>query len=330
MLRKKWIRMFLLVGIVFLGFTATIYGTSTSPNLTRQEIESPNTTANRRSIAEKVLRDTGRTGQFTPEEATNVFVYYINLLGSDRAEVVIQIEFGPKNSIVAVYTPEGNGYDFVSDIGEFFYIRNITAIPLPDDNDILILREYANQDIGAFERSSFLRGYQWDGTDFQEVLKVPEGIESTWNELWDGETTNGESKWNRIEQRTDIAFEDGSIPTLSLTSYQAHRVSEPSASMDVPNETAFSTVNNRIVTETYTWSPQWHRFILSEMTDNQTGEPVAVIEDLGSSPYALLDDYGNNANKVRIVKQDGSTDIVDKSTLTPVNEEQATNVFLPY
>lgn len=329
MKNKKWIGAVVLTCLLFFGFAIQIYGTSNNPYITRQEIQSPNTRANRASITQKVLADTGNTGRFDPSEATNIFIFIGNVLGNGGGnEVVIVIEFGSKNSIAAVYEPNGDQYNYIGNLGDFFYIRNVDFLPLAEGKDVIILREYANQDIGAFERSSFLRGYYWDGNQFQEVLRVPEGIEATWNDLWDNNTQDGKTRWNRIEQQTDITYSNGQNPALSLTSYQAHRVTPETESKNRPRLEDFDTVANRVVSESYYWSDDWKRFIISEMTQNSTGETVAVIEDLGASPYALLSDYAPYINQVRILKRNGTSEIVEKDTLSPIEGEQTANVFI--
>lgn len=330
MKKRKWLCFMMMAFLLLLGFTARIYGDSNT--ITRQELQSPNTQSNRRSIAQKVLNDTKRTEMFTPEEASNIILYYSDLTGDGENEVIIVVEFGPKNSIVAVYDPQGDQYQYLGDVGSFFYIRNIDFLPVASlGRNIMMIREYADQNIGAYERSSFIRGYLWEDNAFRQVLQIPEGIESYWNDLWDDTTQNGESRWNKIEQRTDIAYEDpDGNPILNLAHYQAYRVSDDLNSKELPPASNFITVNNRMVGETYRWNNEWNRFILSEKIDTDTGEKVAVIEDFAVSPYALLDDFGDNANKVRIERKDGTTAIVDKSILSDIDGSAATDAYIAF
>lgn len=328
--KKKWIAAVVLTGFLFFCFAGTIYGISTSANITQRELESPNTKANRESIAQKILRDTGNTDRFEPADATNIIIAYGDVLGDETNEAVINLELGSKNSIVSVYERDGNEYKYAGNLGDFFYIRTIEFLPIENNKEIILLREYANQNIGAFERSSFIIGYLWDGNRFREVLNIPEGIEAVWNDLWDNSTQDGNSRWNKIEQRTDIEFSRNGNPILNLNHYQAHRVTDERISTDVPDNNDYDTVSNRVVSETYYWNPEWNLFILSEMQDNRTGERVAVIEDLASSPYALLSDYGDIANRVRIERKDGTIETVDKTSLSPIDGSPTANVFIAY
>lgn len=327
MKERKWVSIILVVVVMFLGFSVRIYGVSN--DITQAEVQSPNTLQNRTSIAEKVLTATGRTEMFQPEEARNVTIYTRDLLGDGKNEIIVVVEFGPKNSIVAVYQPVGDNYQYVGDVGEFFYIRNIQFMPIPDlgGKNVMFIREYAAQDIGAFERSSFIKGYLWDNEQFRQVLKVPEGIEASWNELWDG-TTNGQNKWKRIEQRTDITFQDGGDPVLNLVHYQGNKVSTDTQSKELPSLDTFETLENRVVSETFRWSDEWRRFILSEKIENQTGQKVAVIEDFATSPYSLLEEYGELVNKVRIERENGETDVVDRNTLRDIEGQPSVPTFI--
>lgn len=329
-MKKKWL---FPVGVVAAAFLVWFGVTSYGQNgvLTRQQIESPNTQANRQAIAQRVLEDTGRTG-FTPQQASLVTVDYGDLQGNDRPlDAVIAVEFGPQNTVVAAYEPEGDVYRYLGDVGEFAHIRTIEFLPIESvGKEALVVREYANQDIGAFERSSFIKAYLWNNGAFREILNVPEGIEATWNTLWDGNAAEGQSRWERVEQRTDITYRDGGSPVLDLEHYQAYRVAPETADKEVPPPQDFDTIRSRMVTETYRWSDPWIRFILSEAEVAQTGERVAVIEDFASSPYALLPEFGEYINQVRIEHADGSQEVVNRNTLTGLEGGPVESTFEAY
>lgn len=316
---KKWISIILIVGVMFVGFSVRIYGV-TNKNLTVEEVTSPNTTKNKQSIAGKVLADTGRTDQFSPEEAQRITIYRGNVSGDSANEIVLAIEFTPKNTIVAVYTPDGNTYKYIGDVGEFFEVTNIEFIPIENlGRDVLTIREYADQNIGAYEKSRFIKGYLYKDGIFSWVLNIPEEVNANWNEAWDiKNTTEVPSLWNRITEQTDATFKDGGEPTIMLVHTQKHLISDDTKARNIPEDSTFKTVGERIVAQTYRWNIEWELFILSEKIDNATGEKVAVVEDFGTWPYALLKDYGENSNKVRIVRKNGVSQVVDKSTLSDV------------
>ena len=239
-----------------------------------------------------------------------------------------------KNTDLAVYTKdkEGDGYTYVSDVGEFFDVKDVFFLPLSSDGtNIMIVREYANQNIGAYERSSFLKGYIWDDKNetFQNVLNIPEGIEVTWNGSWD---TSGEERWQKIEERSEFVFNENyeNDPTLKFTQYQAYKISESTDKDNIPDESTFHTAKNRVINQTYYWSDDWSRFILSEKKDKATGEKVAVIEDFSASPYVLVEEYKNMANNVTIQRPNGTIEIVPSNTLWELDGTEAKSTFFLY
>ena len=74
-------------------------------------------------------------------------------------------------------------------------------------------------------------------------------------------------------------------------------------------------MSERVVPEKIVWSNDWQRFIIKEGTEKSTGQKVAILEDLDNSPYALYEGYLNVGDRYRILREDGSQDIVLKSQI---------------
>ena len=328
---KSWILIVVVVVAVISIFTIKTYGVSEV--ITKNEVQNPNTLENKTKIALVVLEDTGRSDIFEPQEALNVTVYSGNLMGDEKDETVFVVEFGPKNSIVAVYAlnPDDETYKYIADVGEFFNVRNIMFMLVKDQNkNIMVIQEYADQTIGAFERSSFLKGYFWSDSEekFKSVLSVADSIEAVWN--GDCEEDNiVERRWQKIEQRTEIKYDDNEYPILNFTYYQSYKISD---SMDkkMPDVSTFDTYRNRVVNKIYYWSNEWQRFIISEKINNANGQKVAVIEDLGASAYALIDSYGDAANNIMIQTNDGKYEVVKRNTLSNLDGTEVENMFTSY
>ena len=255
-------------------------------------------------------------------------------MGNGQQQAIIALSFGLKNTILAAYTKDKQiqNYTYVDDVGDFFDVRDVFFLPLHSDGtNIMIVREYANQNIGAYERSSFLKGFIWDNKNqmFQNVLNIPEGIEVTWNGSWD---TSGEERWQKIEERSEFASGENNEnnPTLKLVQYQAYKISESTDKDNIPDESTFHTAKNRVVNQTYYWSDTLKRFILSEKKDKATGERVAVIEDYSASPYVLVEEYNNMANNVAIQRQNGTIEIVPSNALWELDGTQAQSTFFCY
>ena len=331
-LLKKW-GIVICIAFVVLGvFTVKSYGVA--EKITSDMLQDPNSEKNKEDISRIVLNDTGRNTVFSPEETLEITVYQGDLLGNGQEQAAITLSFGLKNTVLAVYTKdkESNNYTYISDVGEFFDIKDIFFLPLNSDGtNIMIIREYANQNIGAYERSSFLKWYIWNDKNemFENVLSIPEGIEVTWNGSWD---TSGEERWQKIEERSEFVSgeNDKNNPTLKLVQYQAYKVSESIDKDNIPEESTFHTEKNRVVNQTYYWDDNWNRFILSEKKDKSTGETVAIIEDYSASPYVLVEAYNNMANNVAIERKNGTIEIVPSNTLWELDGTEAQSTFFVY
>lgn len=329
---KKWGIIVCIAFAVLVIFTIKTYGVV--EQITEEMLQEPNSEQNKQNIARIVLEDTGRNVVFSPEEVQQITVYQGDLLGNGQQQAAIALSFGLKNTILAVYTKEkqGENYTYISDVGNFFDVRDVFFLPLSSDGtNIMIVREYANQNIGAYERSSFLKGYIWDDKNdmFQNVLNIPEGIEVTWNGSWD---TSGEERWQKIEERSEFASGENSNhnPTLKLVQYQAYKISESTDKDNIPDESTFYTAKSRVVNQNYYWDDNWRRFILDEKKDKATGEKVAVIEDYSASPYVLVEEYNDMANNVVIQRKNGTIEIVPNDALLELDGTEAKSTFFVY
>lgn len=216
--------------------------------------------------------------------------------------------------MVAAYTADGNVYEYTGDLGDFYGVQNIRFVPVPElKKEIVIVREQVNQSLGSFEQSDILRGYVFDGKEYQDVLNTPQKIESSWNNLWNKGELQEPSLWRRVTEETESKWTGGDEPSLTITRYQSYLESDDKGEGKVPGDETFQEKDSRVVVERFYWSDEWNRFILDEAVETATGQPVAIIENLASSPYLLADlpdfkDY-------RIVRKDGTTAYVDAEEL---------------
>lgn len=323
-MRKKWVTCVLIAMVMLVGLSAKIYGVSN--DITGDELTNPNNRANQVSIADKVITAMGLSEGFDPEDVERITVYYSDVYNGDEKEAVIAVKMGPKNTLVAVYTPNGEDWKYVGEIGSFFDVQSIQFVPISDlDSNLVFLTEFADQRIGAYEKDTFVRGFVWDDDKFKMVLNIPESIIATWNELWDTGDFVGDSKWNRITQSSDFNWQEGKYPSLEISQKQAYSISNNKDAKNIPDDSSFQEVNNRTVAQKYMWSDEWKNFILSEKNDKTTGQKVAILEDFSLSPYVLL---GENFEKYRIQRKDGTIDIVDKSTLSDLKVPTKEPVFM--
>ena len=298
--------------IVFLGLTIRVFGI---PGIiSMEEFANANEAENRIKIAEKVLVSTGRTDMFKPEEAKNIKVNYAELTQKGVQDALVTIDFGPKSTVMAVYTPTKNGYEYAGEVGYFYDVDNITFIkPNLNGLDVITFRERNNQSIGALENGSFIRGYTYEGENFRNVINIDENTEAWWNDVQSG---SAEPVWHKVTQTSNIQNSDNDSQ-IDATKTQIYSTAENTGSMNKPEDTEFIEKSRRTVEEIFYWNEVWQTFIISEKTENSTGETVAVLKDFGTSPYVLT---GDLFNRYRILRKDGSIDLVDYEELREIDK----------
>lgn len=312
-MKRKKLVLFVSVVVLLGGYTIGIWG-QTEGDLTQKQIQNPNTVENKEDIAKSVLESTGRSEQYDLQDLEDVTVYLGSDVTGNPQDAIVTVSFGPKNTVVAAYTADGNVYEYTGDLGDFYGVRNIRFIPVPElKKEIVIVRENVNQSLGSFEQSDILRGYVFDGEEYQDVLNTPEKIESSWNNIWNKGELQEESLWRRVTEETESKWTGGDSPALTITRYQTYLESADTQKDEVPKDDTFQEKDSRVVVERFYWSDEWNRFILDEAVEKATGQPVAIIENLASSPYLLADlpDYKD----YRIVRKDGTTAYVDAEEL---------------
>ena len=296
-MKKKKLVLAVSAAVLLGGYTVGIFG-QTEGDLTQKQIDNPNTVENKEDIARSVLESTGRSGQYDLQDLGDVTVYLGSDVTGNPQDAIVTVSFGPKNTVVAAYTADGN----------------IRFVPVPElKKEIVIVREQVNQSLGSFEQSDILRGYVFDGKEYQDVLNTPQKIESSWNNLWNKGELQEPSLWRRVTEETESKWTGGEEPSLTITRYQSYLESDDKREGEVPADDTFQEKDSRVVVERFYWSDEWNRFILDEAVETATGQPVAIIENLASSPYLLADlpdfkDY-------RIVRKDGTTAYVDAEEL---------------
>ncbi len=312
-MRRKSVVLLLSALILLGGYSAAIYA-GIEGDLSQSQVDDPNSEKNREEIAKSVLESTGRSEQYDLADLEDVTVYLGGAVTGNEEDVLVSLSFGPKNTVVAAYTPDGNVYEYVGDLGDFYGVRSIRFVPSPElGRDIIIVRENVNQSLGSFEQTDVLRGYVYENNGFRDVLNTPEKIEASWNNIWNQSDIREESLWRRVTESTESSWSTGETPQLTITRYQDYLESSEKEEGQVPQDDTFDKKQSRVVVERFTWSDEWGRFILREAVEKATGEKVAIIEDLSASPYLLAGladdkDYG-------IIRKDGLLDYVKEEEL---------------
>lgn len=327
MKRKRWV-IVAVVCVLIGGYTAGIYGQT--DKLTKKQITGMNE-KNQEDIAKSVLKDTGRMDTYDLNDLNKVTVYYGNVNGDKEQgekDVVVSVNFGPKDTVVAAYTPSGEVYEYVGDIGKFYQVDNIQFVPVDSlGKDVVIVQETANQMVGAFENSTLLRGFLYDSdSDFSSVLNTTIAIEATWNEIWNNPELEDPNNWVKVREAADAKWNtQGDAPKLNLTRYQKYLVAGDTGKQ-LPSDAKFVQQSDRVVIEEIYWSQQWNRFIIGEAIEKKTGKPIAVLQDIDNGPYALA---GLIENTYLVQREDGSQELLPEDELEwtkkPTETVQMTN-----
>ncbi len=291
-------------------------------NITVNDVANQNDPKVREKIVYTLLKDTGNLNRFKASDVQEVKLYSGDILGKGNNDLFVTAKFGPTITLAGVYEKTDNGYKFVQEIGPF---NTIDSVELKDSDvfnrDIIVIREFVNQNIGAFEEAFLFRGYLYDDETgrFNQIFKIPESQKANWNRLWDLEDLAGRSLWERVTSDVDIEIdilEGGS--TIRVNQFQQFLVSSDVITKSVPDDSTYSVVKERTFSTDYKWSPKWKRFIIGEGIDKNTGQTVAILEDFGDSPYALVPEYENFSFLYKILRPNGIEEGVSKNTITPI------------
>ena len=275
-----------------------------------KEFKNVNSIENREAIAGRVLDSTGRNSMFNANEVESVRVNYGELTQKGVQDAVVTVKFGPKSTIMAVYTPVDGKYEYVGEIGYFYDVGNIKFLqPGKNGLEIVAFKEKNNQTAGALENNSFTRTYGYDDGKFQNLLNIDENIETWWTDTVYRD--NNSQTWYKITQTSNIQKSDDDR-SVEAVKTQIYYVAEDYNKNGIPDEEEFSELGRRSVKELYYWDDSWERFILDEATEKATDKNVAVIQDYGYSPYVLT---GDEFDKYRILRRDGTSEIVDYDAL---------------
>lgn len=313
-------------GMLFFATSVTTYGVSNG--IEKKRVEDLTKPENKRIVGEDVLRDTGLSNRYDVSEIRSIVIYEGNIDGENGDDLIVSIEFGPTDTLVVAYKNTGDGYEYLGIVGTFFTVEDIYLSPAGKlGRDIITIVENANQRIGAYEKSTLIRGFAWDGKSFDNILLIPEKISAQWNQLWVTDDPNGPSRWEQVGMTSDITYKDPVNPIIYSTEYQRYGISTDTVSRNVPEDETFVTEKERVVSQTFRWSDEWRRFILFEMIENKTGEKVAVIEDLATSPYVLSPEFEHYAYQYQIIRANGTRDFVNKDELTSIDGSEKKAVF---
>lgn len=312
-MKRKIVISLTIIGLLIGGYAGKTYGEMNIMNRTYSQLEESQVLnikdeENQQAIAKGVLEDTGRTDLYDLNDLQQVDVYFGNITPDDEKDVIVTVSFGPLNTVVATYTKEGDTYTYVGDVGNFYEVKNVSFVPIESlGQDVIIITEFANQNIGAYETSEFLEGFLFEDNEFRRVLKTPTFIEASWNESLEDSENGDPNFWKKVSQTSDDTWEKEPEIALDLVRYQNYYTSHDGDISNIPKDNTFEKVAQRVVKERFVWSDKWSYFILGEGVEKSTNSEIAILEDRDTYPYALA---GYVENSYLIQREDGTTDIL--------------------
>ncbi|MEA4815995.1 MAG: hypothetical protein VB120_03940 [Lachnospiraceae bacterium] len=341
MKKKLFVTFSALAIISIFILTIRIYGVS--GGLTIQELSNASTEEGKNIIVQKVLEDVGYDDDFNPKDATAVNVYFSNVYDGNKNDAVIVIQTLPKEAVVAVYTPNGDVYEYKSTVDMLSNVEKVEFVSIPSLNtNMILITDESNQMIGAFEKNHFLRGYACIDNEFVPILNIRKDVDAYWNRLWNEtikstdssslsdtsvsyraseptDSTNNpntsESTWDRIKENSNIIWDPNEPLTIHLSRTQELSTSTDKEAKNVPDKSSFVPSVSRLITSSHHWSDEWGEFIVREMLELPNCEKIAVIENYNESPYTLISE---NYNKSMILCKDGTRKIIDNAMLKDI------------
>ncbi len=269
-----------------------------------------------------VMDDAGKSQMIETMEGARLKILKSNLIpedgGADHDERLFLINLAPNRAIAVVY----KGYAFKAVVDTFMEIKDFQIMPIDrTSGDLVVVREYVDQMVGAFEEGTYVRGYVWDGKAFVLALNVIDQYDAYWNELWDtsAQPTGTEAKahWLKVSEQSDIMWNALTPPSVHVVSKQEYLKSTNVNSVDMPASEQFELVKTNTVDNTYDWSEKWKHFILSEGMLDKNKEEVAILESSDNSPFYVA---GLSDQSVyRIKKKDGTVEMVDQNRIERID-----------
>jgi hypothetical protein len=284
----------------------------------------------KKSMARTVLINTGKWRAWGTPSGISISARLVRIKDRQKDALVI-VNAGKGKTIVAVYEKNGKSYTYSGLVGTYQELVDIQVLPMKDGTSgIIVVRDRADRTLEAMEDATYIRAYIWEDGLYRPVLDLLEKYEAYHNELEDQNKPADESKWLRLRERSDIVWENADNPIIHVLVHQNYSLSKTSNQRTIPASADFELVRNRDVLEEYVWSPKWVHFILFEGVDSQTGEPVAIIEDLSGGPLGLLDQYRAVVGRYKVKYLDGTISTVDKERIKPSIKVKGTRVIYNY
>ncbi len=266
-------------------------------------------------IVDVTLKNTGYIKWMKYKDSLDVIVEKIDILPDGGRELVVAVSLPPQEGLVAVYSRKGSIMTYISRIAALLPVKEISGLKADfADRELLMVDQHQDEMLGAFFNADYRDIFLVDKKRTDRVLGLVTNYNAYWNQAWEG--TGKEACWLWLRQRLQFETAEGGN-TIRLIEDQALLKSGDAGSHVIPAEKSFNARYKRVVSEEYNWSPQWERYILGELTDQHTGEKVALLEDYSRHISNLIN--SKQSHMIKIMNRKGEIKIITAESLQKEN-----------
>lgn len=153
-------------------------------------------------LVKEAMDKLGLTGRY-PEQLLQAYQQHGDVLPARGEETIVVLNAAPQVGAIAVFDQSGKLAGKLTELGG---ITSVSLIRLPGlRQQALVVAEHADQMLGAYTVTDWLRIYVWRNSAFAEVWKGVRSSRSFVNEAWEGVTRD--PGWMRTAVDGEITFE---------------------------------------------------------------------------------------------------------------------------
>ncbi len=211
-------------------------------------------------LVREALQQLGLAGRF-PENLVQAYQETGDVTPARGEETIVVLSAAPHVGAIAVFDPSRKLVGRITDLGD---IGSVSLIRLPGlKQQALVVQEHADQMLGAYTVTDWLRIYVWRKDAFAEVWKGVRSSRSFINEAWQGVTRD--PGWVRVAVDAEITFEQHDRDFR--INVDSREVKARTTGQAVPQpERRWTTISTRRSQQSWIWQKGAFKLV-SEATD---------------------------------------------------------------
>ena len=274
-------------------------------------------TIRKKNIIEQILVDSENTNLNIDKNKASLKIMNGAIINENEQNMFIVTD--NSKSIIAVY--EDN--EFIGVVDTFVNLIDVQIMPLnAREGSLIVVREDINNMLGAFEDGVYIRGYAYYDGAFHQVLSILEEYVAYYNNSWNSLKQEQTLVWEMICSSAYVQWTNETSPVVEVTYFQEYGYALSKDPNIQATELDFTTMEYREVKSTYYWSNEWNSFIMGEAIYLETGEEVAILDDLSLSPFALVDELIDYNEKYIVKYKNGEIERIGKEEIELIEVEK--------